>query len=199
MSVAKTETGLLLSRFANLCEKWITRIMSTSFQQPNIYWLKKCDEHCPASGAISNFSFTQTFQWSSSPLLDLIPSGQLLTVDNVLSRVVCGDIFHHSSLPVELQIDSFLIDPTRKTYQKLNNLQLQLLNNCLGGHVSRPPRQLMITCPTGCCLQFPYLHCQVSSITDFIGKKKEHSRVTNNQLRKHQLIQSTIQDIYGSY
>ena len=75
---------------------------------------KKCDEHCPASGAISNFSFTQTFQWSSSPLLDLIPSGQLLTLDNVLSRTVYRDTFHHSSLLVELQIDSFPIDATEK-------------------------------------------------------------------------------------
>ena len=114
MSVAKTETGLLLSRFANLCEKWLTRIMSTSYWQPNIYWLKKCDKHCPASGAISNFSITKTFQWSSSPLLDLIPSWQLLTLDNVLSRVVCGITFHHSLLPVELQLDSFSIDATKK-------------------------------------------------------------------------------------
>ena len=74
----------------------------------------KCDEHCPASGAISNVSYTQTFQWSSSPLLDLIPSGQLLTLDNVLSRTVYQDTFHHSSLPVELQIDSFPIDATEK-------------------------------------------------------------------------------------
>ena len=28
MSVAKTETGLLPNRFANLCEKWIMNIMS---------------------------------------------------------------------------------------------------------------------------------------------------------------------------
>ena len=74
----------------------------------------KCDEHCPASGAISNFSYTQMFQWSSSPILDLIPSGQLLTLDNVLSRTVYRLTFHHSSLPVELQIDSFPIDATEK-------------------------------------------------------------------------------------
>ena len=66
----------------------------------------KCDEQCTASGAISNFSYTQRFQWSSSPLLDLIPSGQLLTLDNVLSRVVYRDTFHRSWLQVELQIDS---------------------------------------------------------------------------------------------
>ena len=54
----------------------------------------KCDEQCAASGAISNFSYTQRFQWSSSPLLDLIPSGQLLTLDNVLSRVTYRDTFH---------------------------------------------------------------------------------------------------------
>ena len=68
---------------------------------------EKCDEHCAASGAISNFSYTQRFQWSSSPLLDLIPSGQLLTLDNVLSRVIYHETFHRSWLSVELQIDSF--------------------------------------------------------------------------------------------
>ena len=68
---------------------------------------EKCDEHCAASGAISNCSYTQKFQWSSSPLLDLIPSGQIMTLDNVLSRFVYRYTFHHSWLPVELQIDSF--------------------------------------------------------------------------------------------
>ena len=68
---------------------------------------EKCDEHCAASGAISNFSYTQKFQWSSSPLLDLIPSGQLLTLDNVLSRAIYRETFHRSCLSVELQIDSF--------------------------------------------------------------------------------------------
>ena len=41
---------------------------------------EKCDEHCATSGAISNCSYTQKFQWSSSPLLDLIPCGHLLTL-----------------------------------------------------------------------------------------------------------------------
>ena len=72
--------------------------------------------------------------------MDLIPSGQLLTLDNVLSRTVYRDTFHQSLLPVELQIDSFPSDATKKDLLELNDLQLQLLNNCLGGHVSRPPR-----------------------------------------------------------
>ena len=75
---------------------------------------EKCDEHCAASGAISNCSYTRKFQWSSSPLLDLIPSGQLLTLDNVLSRVISRYTFHHSLLSVELQIDSFPIGATEK-------------------------------------------------------------------------------------
>ena len=70
---------------------------------------EKCDEHCAASGAISNFSYTQRFQWSSSPLLDLIPSGQIMTLDNVLSRFVYRETFKHSLLSVKLQIDSFPI------------------------------------------------------------------------------------------
>ena len=68
---------------------------------------EKCDEHCAASGAISNFSYTQRFQWSSSPLLDLIPSGQFLTLDNVLSTIVYQVALHRSWLSVELQIESF--------------------------------------------------------------------------------------------
>ena len=75
---------------------------------------EKCDEHCAASGAISNCSYTQRFRWSSSPLLDLIPSGQLLTLDNALSRVIYRNTFHRSWLSVELQIDSFPNDVSEK-------------------------------------------------------------------------------------
>ena len=97
---------------------------------------EKCDEHCAASGAISNCSYTQRFQWSSSPLLDLIPSGQLLTLDNVLSRVIYHETFHRSWLSVELQIDSF---PNDVSENDLLEALIQLLCwvstfICIKGH-----------------------------------------------------------------
>ena len=66
----------------------------------------RCNKNSSFSGVLSNSSYHQKFQWSSSVLLDLISNDQLLIMDNVLCRAVQNGIRHCSWFPMTLQIDS---------------------------------------------------------------------------------------------
>ena len=69
--------------------------------------LVSCDERSPVlTGKTMNFSYYQEFQWSSSPLLDLISVDQLLILDNVIIVTIYNAIEHHQFLPVSLHIDT---------------------------------------------------------------------------------------------
>ena len=76
-------------------------------------------------GVLSNFTYCQSFQWSSSPILDLISNDQLLILDNVLSRLVQKFFQRRSWLSVNLQIDSL---PSNVSKENLLEGLLQLLN-----------------------------------------------------------------------
>jgi len=65
-----------------------------------------CDEHSPSSGTPINFSYYQEFQWSSSPLLNLISVDQLLILDNVISGNIYYTLQHHEFLRISLNIDA---------------------------------------------------------------------------------------------
>ena len=63
-------------------------------------------------GGQSNFSYCQEFQWSSSPLLDLISIDQLFILDNVISFWVFHIPEHLSHIDVPLHIDTLPCDTT---------------------------------------------------------------------------------------
>ena len=65
-----------------------------------------CDEHFPLSGTPINFSYYQEFQWSSSPLLNLISVDQLLILENIMSERIYFAVEHHQILQVLLHIDT---------------------------------------------------------------------------------------------
>lgn len=48
-----------------------------------------CGGHPPSSGTLTNHSYYHEFQWSSSPLLNLISVDQVLILDNILSESIC--------------------------------------------------------------------------------------------------------------
>ena len=58
----------------------------------------------------SNFSYCQKFQWSSSALVDLISTNQLLILDNVISENIIHVIEHQKYMAVPLQIDTLPCD-----------------------------------------------------------------------------------------
>ena len=58
----------------------------------------------------SNFSYCQKFQWSSSALVDLISTEQLLILDNVISENIIHVIEHQKYMAVPLQIDTLPCD-----------------------------------------------------------------------------------------
>ena len=69
--------------------------------------LGSCDERSPVlTGTTMNFSYYQKFQWSSSPLLDLISVDQLLILDNVISESIYKAVEHRQFLPVSLHINT---------------------------------------------------------------------------------------------
>ena len=74
---------------------------------------------------LSNFTYCQSFQWSSSPILGLISNDQFLILDNVLSRLVQIWFQRRSWLAVRLQIDSL---PSSVSKENLLEGLLQLLN-----------------------------------------------------------------------
>ena len=84
----------------------------------------RCNKNSSFSGALSNSSYHQKFQWSSSVLLDLISNDQLLIMDNVLCRAVQNGIRHCSWLPMQLQIDSL---PSGVSEKDLLEALIQLL------------------------------------------------------------------------
>ena len=65
-----------------------------------------CDGSPLLDDTPTNFSFYQEFQWSRSPLLNLISVDQLLILDNVISRGIHHDMERHDFLPVSLHIDT---------------------------------------------------------------------------------------------
>ena len=67
-------------------------------------------EHSPLSGTPINFSYYQEFQWSSSPLLNLISVDQLLILDNVISEWIYHTMEHHDFLHFALHIDTLPCD-----------------------------------------------------------------------------------------
>ena len=71
-----------------------------------------------------NFSFYQEFQWSRSPLLNLISVDQLLILDNVISRGIHHDMERHDFLPVSLHIDTL---PCSTSKDDLLEALMQLL------------------------------------------------------------------------
>ena len=64
-----------------------------------------CGEHPPSSGTLTNHSYYYEFQWSSSPLLNLISVDQVLILDNVLSESIFHVVQHHGYLHVSLHVD----------------------------------------------------------------------------------------------
>ena len=83
-----------------------------------------CDEHSPLSGTPINFSYYQEFQWSSSPLLNLISVDQLLILDNVVSKNIYYAIEHRKFLHVSLNIDAL---PCNTSKDDLLKALMQLL------------------------------------------------------------------------
>lgn len=71
----------------------------------------------------SNFTYCQKFQWSSSALLDLISSDQLLIFDNVISENIIHVIEHQQYMAVPLQIDTlpcdFTVDEILSAFMRL--------------------------------------------------------------------------------
>ena len=66
---------------------------------------RSCGRHPPLSGTLINHSYYYEFQWSSSPLLNLISVDQVLILDNVLSGTICRCLQHHGYLHASLHID----------------------------------------------------------------------------------------------
>ena len=83
-----------------------------------------CDEHSPLSGMPINFSYYQEFQWSSSPLLNLISADQLLILDNVISKNIYYIVRYHKLLRVTLNIDAL---PCNTSEDDLLKALMQLL------------------------------------------------------------------------
>jgi len=71
---------------------------------------KSCSRHPPSPGTSTKFSYCQKFQWSSSPLLNLISVDQLLILDNVISEWIYHTMEHHDFLQFALRIDTLPCD-----------------------------------------------------------------------------------------
>ena len=72
-----------------------------------------CDGSPLLDDTPTNFSFYQEFQWSMSPLLNLISVDQLLILDNVISRGIHHDMESHDFLPVSLHIDTLSFNTSK--------------------------------------------------------------------------------------
>jgi len=86
--------------------------------------LGSCDEHSPLSGTPINFSYYQEFQWSSSPLLNLISVDQLMILDNVIGKNIYYTVQHHEFLRVSLNSDAL---PCNTSEDDLLKALMQLL------------------------------------------------------------------------
>ena len=73
----------------------------------------------------SNFKYCQTFQWSSSALVDVISFDQLLIMDNVISECIIHTIDHQIYLSVPLHIDNL---PCGITEDDILPVLMQLLS-----------------------------------------------------------------------
>jgi len=85
---------------------------------------ESCDGSPLLDDTPTNFSFYQEFQWSRSPLLNLIPVDQLLILDNVISRGIHQHFERHDFLPVSLHIDTL---PCNTSKDDLLESLMQLL------------------------------------------------------------------------
>jgi len=83
-----------------------------------------CGEYHPLPDKLINFPYYQEFQWSSSPLLNLISVDQLLILDNVISRGIHQHFERHDFLPVSLHIDTL---PCNTSKDDLLESLMQLL------------------------------------------------------------------------
>ena len=83
-----------------------------------------CDGHPTLPGTLVNFSYHQKFQWSSSPLLNIIPIDQLLILDNVICRSIHDTIENTDHLQISLHIDTL---PCNTSEDDLLEALMQLL------------------------------------------------------------------------
>jgi len=83
-----------------------------------------CDGSPLLDDTPTNFSFYQEFQWSRSPLLNLISVDQLLILDNVISENIYNTVQHHEFLHVSLNIDAL---PCNTSEDDLLKALMQLL------------------------------------------------------------------------
>ena len=85
---------------------------------------ESCGGHHPLPDKLISFPYYQVFQWSSSPLLNLISIDQLLILDNVISERICHNVHHESSLHVLLHVDTL---PCNTSEDDLLEALMQLL------------------------------------------------------------------------
>ena len=85
---------------------------------------ESCGEHHPLPDKLINFSYQQKFQWTSSPLLNLISVDQLLILDNIISERICQTLQHYGFLHITLHIDTL---PCNTSEDDLLEALMQLL------------------------------------------------------------------------
>ena len=85
---------------------------------------ESCDGHPVLPGTLVSFSYHQNFQWSSSPLLNIIPIDQLLILDNVICRSIHITIQNSDFLQISLHIDTL---PCNTSEDDLLEALMQLL------------------------------------------------------------------------
>ena len=83
-----------------------------------------CDEYPPLPNMPVTFPYYQKFQWSSSPLFNLISVDQLLIIDNVISGSIHHNMEHPDKLHVSLHIDTL---PCNVSEDDLLEALMQLL------------------------------------------------------------------------
>ena len=68
--------------------------------------------NCNHSALSRNFTYCQTFRWSSSALVDLILNDQLFVLDNVVSEFIFHLMQRRDYINVPLEIDALPCDTT---------------------------------------------------------------------------------------
>ena len=69
--------------------------------------------NCNHSALSHNFTYCQTFRWSSSALVDLILNDQLFVLDNVVSEFIFHLMQRRDYINVPLEIDALPCDTTK--------------------------------------------------------------------------------------
>ena len=69
--------------------------------------------NCNHSALSRNFTYCQTFRWSSSALVDLILNDQLFVLDNVVSKFIFHLMQRRDYINVPLEIDALPCDTTK--------------------------------------------------------------------------------------